>query len=202
MLAILAQANGDDAAGIAVVGVCMMFALGFVVLAMLPHIFFLLTLSKALGRCSPRNRTQEPGLVWLALIPFVNLVWSFINVVRVAESLENEFRDRRWHARGEDYGRGIGIAHCCLVLGCMIPYLNILIAIPSLVCWIMYWVKIANLSGQLESGSYSEYGDFDEEEEEREERRRRRERDDDRGDEDDRDEDDRDDRKPWERGRR
>ena len=191
MLAILAQANnnnGGGAAGAAMLGVCMMVALVIILVAMLPQIFFLLTLSKALSRCSPRNRTQEPGMVWLALIPFVGIVWIFINVIRIAESLENEFRARRWHDRGEDYGHGIGIAYCCLVLSCCIPYLNLLAGIPAIVCWILYWVKIANLSGQLEGGARDDYDDYDDE------RPRRRDRDDDYDDREDSDE-----RKPWER---
>jgi hypothetical protein len=36
---------------------------------LLPAIFFLLTLQRALGRCSPESRTMEPGEVWLLLYP-------------------------------------------------------------------------------------------------------------------------------------
>lgn len=118
--------------------VFLLILLGFVLVMMIPHVFFLLTLQKALNRCSERNRTQEPGMVWIALIPLVGLVWNFFNVIRVAESLENEFRSRRWHGRGEDYGHGLGIAYCCLVLGCCIPYCNSLFGMGALVCWIIY----------------------------------------------------------------
>ena len=60
-------------------------------------ILFLLTLSKALRRCAPENRTMEPGMVWLYLIPIFNLYWQFVTVNRVSESLKNEF-----YARGID----------------------------------------------------------------------------------------------------
>ena len=40
-------------------------------------------------------------MVWLAIIPFVGFVWIFINVIRIAESLRHEYRDRGLHARGE-----------------------------------------------------------------------------------------------------
>lgn len=187
---LFAQNNGADAVGF--VAIFVVFGV-FIVIALLPTIFFLLTLQKALGRCSPRNRTMEPGLVWLGLVPLLNLVWIFINVIRVSESLQNEFRARRWHSRNEDYGYGIGIAYCCLSLASIIPYCGLLFAIAGLVCWIIYWVKVANLSGELASGS--RYDDFDDEDDyydDEDDRPRRRRRDDD-------DEDDRDDRKPWER---
>jgi hypothetical protein len=32
---------------------------------------------------------MEPGMVWLNLIPVLSLVWQFITVIRVAESLES-----------------------------------------------------------------------------------------------------------------
>ena len=163
---------------------------------MLPFVFFLLTLRKALRRCRPRNRMMEPGAVWLNLIPLFGLVWQFITVNRVAESLRYEFRDRRWHYRGEDYGQGLGTAYCAILCAAFIPYCGTLFAMAGLVCWIIYWVKIAGFSSQLESGYDDQYDDD----------RPRRRRDDgyddyDRDDDDRRDDDydDRRDRKPWER---
>src|SRR5262245_49376745 len=93
------------------------------IIALVIAIFFLLTLSTALSRCRPRNRTMEPGMVWLNLVPLLNIVWQFITVLRVAESLENEFRDRDLH-RGEDYGKGVGLASCILALFGWIPFLG------------------------------------------------------------------------------
>ena len=71
---------------------------------------FLRTLSKALGRCHPRNRAMEPHQVWLNLIPLFNLVWQFVTVSRVAESLRREFRRRR--LRSDDFGESLGLAVC------------------------------------------------------------------------------------------
>ncbi|MDY3556055.1 hypothetical protein R5W24_005218 [Gemmata sp. JC717] len=174
------------------------------------NIFFLLTLSKALHRCHPDSRTMEPGMVWLALIPLVGIAWIFVNVLRVAESLRNEFRYRRWHRRGEDYGYGIGLAYCCLMLASIIPYCGSLFGLAGLVCWIMYWVKIANLSRQIERpyrGSDWDDEEDDEYDDDDDDRPRRRARDDEYDDGDDRprrrDRDDYDDdRKPWDRPRR
>lgn len=37
-------------------------------------IFYLLTLMRALQKCSPQSRTMQPGMVWLLLIPLFNLI--------------------------------------------------------------------------------------------------------------------------------
>jgi hypothetical protein len=180
MVPLLAQrnANGDDAA----LGVVFALVCGFLLVGLVIAVFFLLTLQKALGRCRPRNRTMEPGMVWLNLLPLFNIVWQFITVSRIGESLENEFRDRGWHRRAENYGRSVGIASCVLGLLGWIPFLGGFLALAGLVCRIIYWVQIAGYSNRLASREYEEYDDEDEDED------------------DDRD-DDRDDR-PWDRGRR
>jgi len=117
-------------------------------LLLLPTIFFLLTLQKALNRCAPESRTMTPGQVWLMLIPVFNMVWQFIMVDRVASSLANEFRRRNIVGDAEP-GKSLGLAYCILVVTSIIPVIGILTGIAGLVCGIVYWVKIANYSAQL-----------------------------------------------------
>ena len=61
-------------------------------------------------------------------------------MIRVSESLRNEFRSRGMHRRSEDYGYGLGIATYCVLA---------LVGFPGLVLWIMYWVRILNLSARI-----------------------------------------------------
>jgi hypothetical protein len=84
----------------------------------------------------------------------------FITVNRIAESLDNEFYQRRLKGGG-DFGKGVGTAYCVLVLTSMIPYLGSLLAIGALVCWIIYWVKIAGFSKRLADDSSRHYDDDD-----------------------------------------
>jgi hypothetical protein len=124
------------------------------------QILYLLTLSKALSRCSQHNRTMEPGMVWLILIPLFGLIWIFITVNRIAESLRNEFQDRRMDRGGEDYGQSLGTTYAALMLGGIIPCLGFLLVVAGFICWIMYWVKIAGFSGELAAaGDRGGYGD-------------------------------------------
>ena len=118
-------------------------------LFLLPGIFYLLTLQRALERCSLRARTVSPGQVWLMLIPLFNLVWQFLLVNHIARSLRNEFVARGMPGSDPEPGKGIGLAMCILALTGIIPVIGIFTSLAGLVCWIMYWVKIADYSRQL-----------------------------------------------------
>jgi hypothetical protein len=158
--------------------------IGLILLVFLTvYILYLLTLSRALEQCSRKNRTMEPGMVWLNLVPCLNLVWQFMTVNAVAESLGNEFYSRRMDRRGEDYGKGLGIATCALHLAGAIPYLGALFTLPWLVCFILYWVKIAGFSKQLaaDEGDRFDYEDYEEDDRPRRKKRYLDEDEDDRG---------------------
>ena len=143
----LAQSdNGAMAAGVGMIE----GLVGLIILAVLlaVMVFYLLTLQKALSRCSPENRAMAPGMVWLQLIPLFNLVWQFFNVINVAKSLGAEFK-KRGMAEEPEPGKTIGLVMC--ILGCcsIIPLLGFVCAIGALICWIIYWVKIAGYSAKL-----------------------------------------------------
>jgi hypothetical protein len=130
-------------------------------------IFFLRTLSRALERCHPENRAMSPGSVWLNLIPCFNIIWQFVTVIRVGDSLKTEFVERRLD-EGGDYGKTLGLAAILLGLfGGVIqnaprvaapndPQMALvasgiggLISMAQLALSVFYWVKIAGYSRQL-----------------------------------------------------
>jgi hypothetical protein len=150
----------------------------------LVKIFFLLTLSSTLGQCHRRNRAMQPGMVWLNLIPLFDYVWQFVTVSRLSQSLKDEFRDRGRRSH-DDFGQGLGIATCCLMLFGLCCGLA---GIAAIICGIMYWVKIAGYKRQLESTyrednwsdeDEDEEGSWDEEDDDRPRRRRREDEDED-----------------------
>jgi hypothetical protein len=173
------QQGGGPDAGI-MMGVLCFYGVIFAV-ALVVQIMFLLTMSRCLKEISSRNRKMEPGQVWLCLIPLFGYVWSIIMVLRVAESLEYEFEDRRLRGDG-DYGKTLGLVYLIGSLVC---------GPVGLVCWIMYWVKISGYTKQMQregGGDFEDDDDYDDRP--RKKKRRRR---DDFDDEDD-DYDDRHDR--------
>jgi len=130
------------AAGIIVIIGCLL------AVALIPGIFFILTLQKALQRCSPESRTTSPGTAWLLLVPLFNIIWQFILVSRMSESLHNEFIKRNIEEEPAP-GKAIGIAFCILNICGIIPIIGIVASVCGLVCWIVYWVKIAGYSGKI-----------------------------------------------------
>lgn len=131
-----------------IAGAGLMVVLGIVAVVLVVFIFYLLTLQRAMSRCSPECRAMEPGLVWLALIPCVNLVWQFFIVINVAKSLGAEFQ-KRGVAEEERPGQSLGLAMCILNAVSIIPYLGCLTGLAGFICWIIYWVKIAGHSQKL-----------------------------------------------------
>jgi hypothetical protein len=203
----------NDAAALAILAVAGVVLIGVLILA----IFFHITLMKAIQACDPRNQAMSPGLVWLGFVPCLNIAWQFVNVIQVGNSLQAEYRDRGMRCSDESCGKTLGLSYIILGLvssgvsfagqaasrgadepGLMtgVSVIQLVLGIAQLVLWIMYWVKIAGFTRELnESGRRSRYDDEDDD-------RRGRYEDEDRGGRyDDRDDrrDDRDDDRPRER---
>ena len=70
-----------------------------IVISVIVGLLFLQSLSRCLAQCSPRNRTMKPGQVWLNLIPVFGVVWMFVTIFRISQSLKNEYRERRLRSK-------------------------------------------------------------------------------------------------------
>ena len=128
----------------------------FGVLFLLPAIFYILTLQRTLYKCAPSSRTLDPGMVWLYIVPLVNLVFHFFIVFGLAKSLRNEFNRRSLVVPEEMPGQSIGLAMCICACCAIIPLLGLLAALAHLVLWIVYWAKIAEFSRMLEAQTLSQ----------------------------------------------
>ena len=91
-------------------------------------------------------------MVWLWLVPFVNLVWPFLVVSALSKSLGNEFRARGIFQEPEP-AKGLGLALAITGACIAVPILNILAMPVHLVLIILYWVKIAEYSRLLDGPS-------------------------------------------------
>lgn len=138
--------------------------LGYSIIALIPYLFYLTQLQKLLRRVSPDLQKAKPEQIWLLLIPGFRLVWSFMLVTRIGDSLRDEHERRGILEFDTRPGFAIGIAMSCLsVLFRLLLwsdyYLIIgLVAIALLSCWIVYWVKMASLTTQLvNTGSWQNY---------------------------------------------
>ena len=120
----------------------MLIAFFIVAIFLIPTIFYLLTLQKALQAVSVENRRMPPGQVWLSLIPLFNLVWMFIVVNKIAESFAAECYLLNIPTDETNPTQGIGNTKNILALCTMIPIVGVLAGIGYIVCWIMHWVKV------------------------------------------------------------
>ena len=120
-----------------------------VLLVVIPKIFYLLTLQNTLKAVSVQNRKMPPGQVWLEIIPLFSLVWQFYNVINVSDSIRNECLARGIVMDEERPAYSIGLAHCILACCGVIPFLGYAASLASLICWIIFWIKIANYKTKL-----------------------------------------------------
>ncbi len=138
LLDIFSYYSGGLAAGVIVI-----VAIIVLVVILIPAIFYLLTLQNTLKAIQPQHRKMEPGMVWLMLIPLFNLVWHFIIVSRISDSIRDELI-----ARGETpsdrptYGIGLAASILFVCGRIPVPFLGGATSLAGLVCWIIYWVKV------------------------------------------------------------
>jgi hypothetical protein len=135
-------------------GIMSIFVVGVVVAViflLVPFIFYIMTLQKTLNRCSAESRAIQPAMVWLLLVPCFNCIWHFFVVLKMTQTLGAEFQ-KRGLAGPPAPGKVLGLTMCALFccVGIPVHFLRPLAFLGFLVCWILYWVKIAKLSRQLE----------------------------------------------------
>ena len=117
-------------------------------ICIVPTILYVLSLQKCLTLCSPEVRAMSPGLVWLLFIPLFNIVWQFFIVINIAKSVQGECLKRGLPCE-QNPGQAIGLAMCILAICGIIPLVGIVASLAGLVCWIIYWVKVAGFSARL-----------------------------------------------------
>jgi hypothetical protein len=150
-------AFGLGGLGAGFIGFLVILLLGLLVV----QIFYLLTLQKALQLVSPDLRKMEPGLVWLMFIPLFSIVWNFIMVGHIGDSLRDEFRRRNIPVDEERPGYSVGLWMCILSLAGSIRILPVsgmqaiggLAGLGGFICWIIYWVKIKRYKEMLQNSS-------------------------------------------------
>src|SRR4051812_22548804 len=78
-------------------------------------------LSGILKAIPPEHRKQQPNMVWLLMIPFVNIVFNFFVYPKIAESFKSYF-DSVGRTDVGDCGKTLSMWFCILVCCSIIPY--------------------------------------------------------------------------------
>ena len=136
------------------IGVYLGFILVILGIFFIPYIFFIRTQYTTLQAIQPDNRLMNPAEVWLQLIPAVGLIWQFVVVDRIADSIQREYQshqDISFLGIGDgDLQEKIkervtyttGFNYCLLLVFSFIPVIGIFIGMAMLVLWITYWNQL------------------------------------------------------------
>ena len=114
----------------------------FLILFLIPTIFYFISLQRALEAVSAENRLMPPGQVWLSLIPIFNFVWMFFVVNKIAGSFQLECYRLNIPSTELKPSQGVGNAKNILRLCALVPVIGILANIGFIVCWVLHWVKV------------------------------------------------------------
>jgi hypothetical protein len=107
----------------------------------LPNIFYILSMQKALAAIDQDKRPIAPGLAWLYLIPIFNIVWIYFLVVYISRGYARMGEAGRL-SRPTAGGFGVGLAFAICLSLTLVPGLNLLAIIPMIVLWILHWVQV------------------------------------------------------------
>lgn len=116
-------------------------------------IFYLVTLQSTLQIISRQNRKMASANVWLLLIPIFAIIYQFLVVIRMSDSIRAEADSRGLHIAESKPGFTIGLAMCFLSGSFFIPFLAPYAGLASFVLWVIYWVKISSYKKILLHGN-------------------------------------------------
>jgi hypothetical protein len=112
------------------------------------NIFWCIEMQKALLLTS--NTKMQPQNVWLVYVPLFGLVWQFLVVAAVADSLGEEYHRRGVISREARPGYASGTNANVLLTCAVIPAFGIAIALFSNIPRIIHLTKIKNYRIELE----------------------------------------------------
>lgn len=136
--------NSNDGATLVFLGIYLVaLAIGVAI-----AIFVLYLLFSWQKRVPAAHRAIEPVMIWLLLIPCVNLVWNFFVFQRIPISFKRYF-DSVGDTSVGDCGEKLGLYYSIAVICCMIPLLNFLAGPASLILLIMFLLKINELKKKI-----------------------------------------------------
>lgn len=128
----------------------MMFAAAAISLVI--RYFYCNTIRKTLLLIDEENRHMKPKQAWLAIIAILNIYWNFKVAELLANSLTNEFYDRKIPEE-DNPGKSLGYTYAIVFAISSLPISSgfiLAFGIFSLIYYIRYWVKVATFKTLLE----------------------------------------------------
>ena len=129
------------------------------IFGVLIYIAYLGLLHRTLNCVGKERRTISPWLVWVMLIPFINLLIQFFIVGEIADSLRAEFNYRKSKIKEDRPGYDIGLLMCIAGLAIPFIYYEKSLIYIEFIFWLAYWIKISGFRREL-GGPRTEFGDW------------------------------------------
>lgn len=148
LLMLAQQQNGEAAEAVGIIALALGILLFTVVIMVAISIFICLLIYLPYKDVPAEHQKMAPGLVFLLLIPFFNIIWNFIVFMRIPESFQSYFAAQGRTDVG-DCGRQIGLWYAICGVAAIVPCVNYIAGPAALVLFIIFLVKIWGLKGQL-----------------------------------------------------
>lgn len=119
---------------------------------LIPVVFYLISLQKAMNSLPLDKKPFSGGLVWLTFVPIIGTVWLLIFIILASVFIKKELKSRTFSG---DAGLGVAIAFiaCSFVSFIFIfskQYAAIsILGLASFILWIIHWVKIARAKNSV-----------------------------------------------------
>lgn len=142
-----AQNAADLVAGLFAMGFSLAFVGGFLCLMLAIQAAITGFLWDTLRRIPAEHRAQEPGLVWLLMVPLLNMVWPFFVYPKIAESYQRYFAATGRYDQG-DGGMQLATIYCwALVAQLVVSFLGICIGIIPIIGMLFSMVQMVVILG-------------------------------------------------------
>jgi Tfp pilus assembly protein PilO len=93
-------------------GIPDLLVLIIVIVILITPFLFLRTLQNTIKATNPKNRTIEPGEVWLALIPFFGMILHISHIYKISNTLQKDFDYKKMYQyKPSIFGKGNGLTY-------------------------------------------------------------------------------------------
>jgi len=140
------EPSDEEAAVILGIGIVVILVILLVSLAI--GVFIAYVIYAAQNRVPREHQKLEPALVWLLVVPVLQIVWIFMVAIKVPESLKSYF-DAQEDATVGDCGRGVGLGWAICTIVSWIPFLGFITGLAALICMILFLVKVNELKNRI-----------------------------------------------------
>ncbi len=131
----------------------------FLLLHIILKISFAITIFNILKTIRRHDKTTNPNIAWLILVPFIDSLWNFYIVNKISKSISQVYIDlgKEQPEFKPTFGFGIIMSICIFLFTLLIIIPKVapvaifqsLLSLVGLLFWILYWIKVSKYNKKL-----------------------------------------------------